>query len=63
MPRGFEKDHPAADLLKYKSIVVSRKLSDKEIIATGLSKKIAETLSTAIPLVSFINEALSMAKD
>lgn len=63
MPRGFEKDHPAADLLKYKSIVVSRKLSDKEVIASGLSKKIAEILSTAIPLVHFLNEALSMAKD
>ena len=63
MPRGFEKDHPAADLLKYKSIVVTKKLSDKEVISDGLPIKIAEALSSAIPFVHFINEALSMAQD
>ncbi len=63
MPRGFEKDHPAADLLKYKSFVVSQKLSDKEIVSAEIAKKIAETLSIGIPLVKFINEAISLSRD
>jgi uncharacterized protein (TIGR02453 family) len=63
MPRGFEKDHPAADLLKYKSFVVSKRFSDKEVSSPQFVKQISETLAIGIPLVRFINEAISLSKD
>ncbi len=63
MPRGFEKDHPASDLLKYKSFVVSKRFSDKEVASAQFSKLVSETLSIGIPLVRFINEAISLSKD
>lgn len=63
MPRGFEKDHPAADLLKYKSFVVSRRFSDKEVSSPQFVNQISETLEIGIPLVRFINEAISLSKD
>jgi uncharacterized protein (TIGR02453 family) len=63
MPRGFEKDHPAADLLKYKSFVVSKRFSDKEVSSPQFVSQISETLTIGIPLVRFINEAISMSKD
>lgn len=63
MPRGYEKDHPAADLLKYKSYVVSKQLSDKEMAQKDLAQSIVKDLKTTVPLVHFLNQALEMGKD
>jgi uncharacterized protein (TIGR02453 family) len=63
MPRGFEKDHPAAQLLKYKSFVVSKRFSDKEVSSPQFFSQVVETLAIGIPLVRFINEAISLSKD
>lgn len=35
IPRGYAIDHPDADLLRLKSITVTRKMSDEEVISLG----------------------------
>lgn len=42
-PKGFDKDHPAVDLLKYKSFVLRHNFTDKEV----LSEKFPEELNKA----------------
>ena len=58
-PRGYEKEHPAIDLLKLKSFECTHKfdisaVSQKDFVATMCSK-----LITLKPLNDFINRALT----
>lgn len=58
-PRGYEKDHPAVDLLKLKSFESSQKIdfsaASKKDFVTTISKK----LILLKPLNDFINRALT----
>jgi uncharacterized protein (TIGR02453 family) len=58
IPRGYEKDNPAADYLKLKSFVATKPLTEIEICSIDSTKKVAQTLSHLLPLVNFLNEAL-----
>jgi len=57
-PKGYDKDHPAIDLLKLKSLVVFRKLEDREIIGSNLMDTLIHLSYTAYPLVDFLNRSL-----
>ncbi len=60
-PRGFAKDHPSIELLRHKSFVVSRKLSDKEMTSPKLVEKAVQHLSHLYPLNSYLNKAIAEA--
>ena len=62
-PKGFDKEHEAVHLLKYKSYVVSKKLTDKEVCSSDFIKIIGEQYKSAFPLVKYINEALEMKEE
>lgn len=51
-PKGFDKEHPAIDLLKFKSMYVFREFTDKEVLAPGF---LNEALSTFIALRPFFD--------
>lgn len=57
-PKGYEKDNPAIEILKLKSLVAIRPLTDAEVTFKDLKKKIVETFSALMPLIKFINRAL-----
>jgi uncharacterized protein (TIGR02453 family) len=57
-PKGYAKDHPAADLLKYKSFTVLHKLSDAEVVAPGFAAEAIETFVAMMPLTDFLNRAI-----
>jgi uncharacterized protein (TIGR02453 family) len=61
-PKGYAKDHPAIDLLKHKSLVVSHKLSDKDLVAANLVQKVLDSYREVQPLNSFLNRAIAEAK-
>jgi uncharacterized protein (TIGR02453 family) len=61
-PKGYEKDHPAIDLLRHKSLVVSHKVSDKELTSAGFADKAITILKTLNPLTVFLNRAIAEAK-
>lgn len=54
-PRGFVKDHPHIELLKMKSFMVARSLSDKEVT----SEKCLETVIKAARLMKPLNDFLN----
>ena len=58
-PKGYPKDHPMIEVLKLKSIIVSKDLSDKEVLDKKLAKKVAEYCREIKPLNDFIKNALA----
>jgi uncharacterized protein (TIGR02453 family) len=59
MPKGYPKDHPETELLKLKSLIVSRGFTDREVTDKKFLKTVASNAKTIKPLVEFIREALA----
>ncbi|HEX8357234.1 MAG TPA: DUF2461 domain-containing protein [Segetibacter sp.] len=57
-PKGYEKDNPAIEYLKLKSLVAIRPLTDEELVSKDLLKKILEAFEALMPLIKFINRSL-----
>jgi uncharacterized protein (TIGR02453 family) len=58
-PKGFPKDHPDIELLKFKSYIVTHAIGDKKIIAKDFLKYAAQICKTMYPFNEFLNQALS----
>lgn len=59
-PKGYEKDHPAIELLKLKSFEASAKLDDKTLSDKDFIQKTAKQLLLLKPLTEFLNRALTV---
>ncbi|MNS00288.1 hypothetical protein D3C72_315360 [compost metagenome] len=58
-PRGYEKDHPAIELLKLKSFECSQKFDISEVTKKDFVATMSQKLITLKPLNEFINRALT----
>lgn len=58
VPRGYEKTHPAAQYLKYKSFLAHVPLTDAFVMQEDMVPKLIESLKLMVPLVQFINRSL-----
>lgn len=58
LPRGYQKDNPAAEYLKLKSVIASKPLKDKEVISTRLLEETSTAFHALQPLINFLNRAL-----
>ena len=58
-PKGYKKDHPAIDLLRYKQFLVSKKLTDKEVHGKGFTIKLADVYSKMVPFFDYMSEVLT----
>ena len=58
LPRGYDKNNPAGEYLKYKSILALKYLSDEDLKGTRLADKTIKAFKALTPLVNFINKAL-----
>ncbi len=59
MPRGFAKDHPAGDLLRFKSYIVSHKLPDSAVLAKDFARKTLADFKLLLPLTQHLNSQLA----
>lgn len=60
VPAGYEKEHPQADYLKYKSWYLEYPLSDEEVAdAEIFLTKAAELFRIMKPFNDFLNKALA----
>jgi uncharacterized protein (TIGR02453 family) len=59
MPKGYPKDHPAIELLKFKTFLATAKLSKKDLLAKKFVQDTAEKLIVLKPLIEFLNRALT----
>jgi uncharacterized protein (TIGR02453 family) len=58
-PKGFPKDHPDIDLLRYKSFIVSKQFSDKEVTASGFSNEVLNHFQAMRPFFDYMSEVLT----
>jgi len=56
-PRGFAADNPNIELLKYKSYLAVRNLTEKEVLDGNFRSVFLETSKALKPLNDFLNEA------
>jgi uncharacterized protein (TIGR02453 family) len=54
-PKGFAKDNPNIELLKYKSYFVVNEVPDKEVIDPGYLQQLIKTIKVMKPLNDFLN--------
>lgn len=57
-PRGYDKNFPDMDLLKYRHYFITRSVTDREVNVAGFAQKLLDGLVTAVPFNRFLNEAL-----
>ncbi|MCW3080688.1 DUF2461 domain-containing protein [Segetibacter sp.] len=57
-PKGYDKENPAIEILKLKSVVAIQTLTDDELVSTALLKKVLAAFTALMPLIKFINRSL-----
>ncbi len=58
-PRGYTKDHPAINLLRYKSFYVFRKFSDEEVMQDSFVDETIQTYKAMMPFLNYMSEILT----
>src|SRR4029079_18645882 len=58
VPRGFPKDHPAADYLKFRQFLAGRELPASLATHPPFYGTLVRTFKRLIPLMRFLNEPL-----
>lgn len=61
-PKGYEKDNPAIEYLRFKSWIASVPLTDQELTDKGLVKSITQAFAALQPLLAFLNQAVADAE-
>lgn len=60
IPKGYEKDNPAAEYVKLKSFIAETKINDEELTKASLHKKTVTAFAALLPLLNFINRSIDM---
>src|SRR5215212_9960033 len=58
LPRGYDKENPAAEFVKFKSLIALKYLPDEDLTSSKLADKTVKAFKALMPLVKFINKAL-----
>lgn len=58
IPKGYDKENPAADFLKMKSFIARKHFTDEEVTAADFEKKVLQSFKALMPLVKFFNRAV-----
>lgn len=58
-PKGFPKDHPNIDLLRYKQFVVRRQFTDKEVCLPDFAKKASMVFQQMRPFFNYMSDVLT----
>lgn len=58
VPRGYEKDHPAAHYLQLKQFLAGREFVAEFATSRAFYKELLATFRAVVPLVRFLNDAL-----
>lgn len=58
-PRGFEKDHPAVELLRHKSFVLRHNFTDKEVLSENFPVKLNQAFKNLRPFFDYMSDVLT----
>ena len=59
VPRGYAKDHTAADLLRKKQFLLRRSFTDKEVLAPGFLEEVLKTFRAVRPWFDHMTAVLT----
>jgi uncharacterized protein (TIGR02453 family) len=57
IPKGYEKDNPAADFLRMKSFVATKNIADVDLTNPALANQVIQSFKALLPLIKFINRS------
>lgn len=57
-PKGFDKAHPAIDLIRKKQYLVTRPFSDKEVLSPNFKQEVLDTFHAMRPFFDYMSEVL-----
>jgi len=58
-PKGFDKEHPAIDLLRYKQFIISKEFTTEEVLAPDFYKKVNDTFKKMRPFFDYMSESVT----
>ncbi|GGI57502.1 DUF2461 domain-containing protein [Winogradskyella haliclonae] len=58
-PKGFDKTHPAIDLIRRKQYIFTKKYSDKEVMSPNFIKDVDMAFNSAKPFVDYMSDVLT----
>lgn len=58
-PKGFDKDHPNIDLLRYKQFIFGRNFTDKEVLQPDFLETANSTFQAMRPFFDFMSDVLT----
>lgn len=58
-PKGYPKDHPDIDLLRYKSFIVTKSFTDKEVQSPGFDQEVLKYFQAIRPFFDYMSEVLT----
>lgn len=58
-PKGFAKDHPAIELLRFKQYIFKKDFTDAEVQSEDFAEKISETFKSIRPWLDYMSEVLT----
>ena len=58
LPRGYDKENPAGEYLKFKSLIATKYIPDADLTSDKLAEKVIKTFKVLTPLIKFINKAI-----
>jgi uncharacterized protein (TIGR02453 family) len=58
-PKGFDKNHPAIDLIKKRQFVVMRKFTDEEVLSDDFQQEVTATFLAMRPFFDYMSEVLT----
>ena len=58
-PKGYPRDHPDIDLLRYKSFIISKYFTDKEVETPGFSDEVLKYFQATRPFFDYMSEVLT----
>jgi len=59
VPKGFDADHPAAELIKHKDYILSSELEPGMVTTAAVYKEILSRFRLIVPFVEFFNQPLT----
>jgi uncharacterized protein (TIGR02453 family) len=59
VPRGFDKEHPAIDLLRHKQFIVVKKFTKEEVLARDFGTVVNEHFKAIRPFFNYMSEVLT----
>ncbi|UNY98026.1 DUF2461 domain-containing protein [Zhouia spongiae] len=58
-PKGFDKEHPAIDLIRKKQYIVIKNFTDKEVLSEGFLEEVDKTYKKIRPYFDYMSEVLT----